>query len=158
VRTSCRRANGVRVSQDRTGRRLRLTVGESVERLSSSRAPDKTGERLRMKESYGEGVAIHTGPESCADVRKGVGEALTGEHAGWALSRENESPHRGADALRVSGRPHSSCRHRETRRGPARSETPGMHGNLSSGNREIPRSPAAWSEAGRIGKSKDTRR
>jgi RNA-directed DNA polymerase len=31
-----------------------------------------------MKESYGKGVATHTGPESCTVVRKGEGEALTG--------------------------------------------------------------------------------
>ena len=30
-----------------------------------------------MKESYGKGVATHTGPESCAVVRKDEGEALT---------------------------------------------------------------------------------
>jgi hypothetical protein len=41
-----------------------------------------------MKESYGEGVATHTGPESCVVVRKGGGEALTGERAGRLLSRE----------------------------------------------------------------------
>ncbi len=41
-----------------------------------------------MKESYGEGLAIHTDPESCVGVREGVGEALTGAHAGWVLSRE----------------------------------------------------------------------
>ncbi len=41
-----------------------------------------------MKESYGEGVAGHIGPESCARVRKGSGEALTGVRAGQVLSRE----------------------------------------------------------------------
>ena len=41
-----------------------------------------------MKESYGEGVATHTGPESCVGVREGVGEALTGVRAGQSLSRE----------------------------------------------------------------------
>ena len=41
-----------------------------------------------MKESYGEGVASHTGPESCIVAREGEGEALTGVHAGWVLSRE----------------------------------------------------------------------
>jgi len=49
-----------------------------------------------MKVSYGEGVAIHTGPESCTFVRKGEGEALTGERAGQVLSREIE-PHRASD-------------------------------------------------------------
>jgi hypothetical protein len=37
---------------------------------------------------YGEGVANHTGPESCAASREGCGEALTGERAGQVLSRE----------------------------------------------------------------------
>jgi hypothetical protein len=32
-----------------------------------------------------------------------------------------------------------------------------MHGNISPGNREIPRPPAAQGAAGRIGKSKDAR-
>ena len=41
-----------------------------------------------MKESYGEGVATHPGPESCSVGRKGDGEALTGGRAGQVLSRE----------------------------------------------------------------------
>jgi RNA-directed DNA polymerase len=42
-----------------------------------------------MKESYGEGVASHTGPELCADAREGMGEALAGARAGRVLSRES---------------------------------------------------------------------
>ena len=41
-----------------------------------------------MREPYGEGVATHTGPESCGGTRKDTVEALTGEHASRALSRE----------------------------------------------------------------------
>ena len=41
-----------------------------------------------MKEPYGEGPASHTGPESCADVREDIGEALTGVHTGQPLSCE----------------------------------------------------------------------
>jgi len=41
-----------------------------------------------MKESYGEGVANHTGPESCVGYPQGGGEALTGVRAGQVLSRE----------------------------------------------------------------------
>jgi hypothetical protein len=37
---------------------------------------------------YGEGVANHTGPESCAAYREVCCEALTGERAGQPLSRE----------------------------------------------------------------------
>ena len=43
-----------------------------------------------MKESYGEGLATHTGPESCGAARKGGVEALTGERAGRVFSRERE--------------------------------------------------------------------
>jgi len=45
-----------------------------------------------MKESYGEGIANHAGPESCAGGGNCVGEALTGVRAGRVLSRENTSP------------------------------------------------------------------
>ncbi len=41
-----------------------------------------------MKESYGEGLATHTGPESCGAAREGGDEAWTGERAGQVLSRE----------------------------------------------------------------------
>ena len=41
-----------------------------------------------MREPYGEGVAIHADPESCAVVRKDGGEALAGARAGRVLSRE----------------------------------------------------------------------
>jgi len=41
-----------------------------------------------MEESYGEGVANHIGPESCASTREGGGEALTGVRAGRVWSRE----------------------------------------------------------------------
>ena len=41
-----------------------------------------------MQVPYGEGVANHTGPEPCAGVRKGVGEASAGEGTGQPLNRE----------------------------------------------------------------------
>jgi hypothetical protein len=41
-----------------------------------------------MRVLYGEGLASHTGSESCAGAREGVGEALTGECVGRVLSRE----------------------------------------------------------------------
>jgi len=110
-----------------------------------------------MKESYGEGVASHTGPESCASARKGGGEALTGERAGRVFSRERTLL-RDADAVEEGGRPHPGCRHRKTPRSPARSETPRMSENTSRENRESPWLPVADGAAGRIGKSQDTRR
>jgi hypothetical protein len=110
-----------------------------------------------MKESYGEGVATHTGPESCGAAREGGDEALTGERAGRVFSRERTSL-RDADAVRRSGRLHPVHRYREVRRGPARSETPSTYGSTLRGNREIPCPPGAASAPGRVGKSKDTRR
>ena len=105
-----------------------------------------------MQESYGEGLAAHTGPESCAAVR----EALTGVRAGQVFSRERSL--RSADAVRRGGRPHRARRYRETRRSSARSETLSMSGNTSRENRESLWSPEADGASGRIGKSKDTRR
>jgi hypothetical protein len=51
-----------------------------------------------MKESNIEGVAIHGGPESCAGVREGVGEVLTGVRVGGAIEPRNLWS-RGADAV-----------------------------------------------------------
>jgi len=110
-----------------------------------------------MKESHGEGVATHTGPESCGAARKGGVEALTGVRAGRVLSRERNSL-RDADAVGESGRPHLVHRYREVLQGPARSETPCTYGNTSLGSREVPCPPEADGASGRVGKSKDTRR
>ena len=117
-----------------------------------------------MKESYGEGVATHTGPESCGGAREDAVEALTGVRAGRVFSRESNQPSRvrralrGADAVRVGGRQHLARRYREMRRSPARSKTPCMYGHTSRENRESPWSPLTDGVWGRIGKSKDTRR
>lgn len=117
-----------------------------------------------MKESYGEGIATHTGPESCTVVREDGREALTGGSAGRVLSREIHAPLRerrvlrGADAVEESGRRYLPRRYREARRDPARSETPSTHRRISHGNREIPRLPDETDSPGRTGKSKDVRR
>ena len=42
-----------------------------------------------MQVSYSEGLANHTGPESCVGIREDVGEALTGERIGQPSSRES---------------------------------------------------------------------
>jgi len=110
-----------------------------------------------MKESHGEGVATHTGPESCAGARKGGREALTGEGAGRVFSRERTSL-RDADAVEEGGRPYPGRRHRKTLRSPARSETPCTHRHTSRENRESSCLPAADGAAGRVGKSQDVRR
>ena len=110
-----------------------------------------------MQKSYGEGLATHTGRESCGGARKSFAEALTGVRAGRVFSRERIFLW-GADAVRRSGRRHSLHRYREMRRDPARSETPGTYGNTSRENREIPRLPAVAAVAGGVGKSIDVRR
>ena len=109
-----------------------------------------------MKESYVKGLANHNGPESCVEWRDSLGEALTGESAGWVLSREIESV-RDADPVGVRGRPQPMFRFGKERWYPARSETPGMHGSNLRENREILRPPKP-ARLGRIEKSKDVRR
>lgn len=116
-----------------------------------------------MKVLYSEGIAIHTGPESCTFVGNGEGEALTGVRAGQPLSREIEPPSRkrwlllGADAVELSGRQNWERRYRETLLDLARSETLCMHASTLSGNREIP--PLSVREVtDRFGKSKDATR
>ena len=74
-----------------------------------------------MRTLYVEGVATHDGPESCVDVRKGGGEALTGVRAGWAIEPRNQRV-RGADVVDMNGRPHRWGRYREPSADPARSE------------------------------------
>ncbi len=51
-----------------------------------------------MKVLYSERVGIYTGPESCADDREAMREALTGVRIGQPLSGENSVW--GADAPR----------------------------------------------------------
>jgi hypothetical protein len=109
-----------------------------------------------MKVSNVKGLANRDDPESCGGARKGAVEALTGESAGWVLSREMIDI-RDADPVGERGRPQPGRRFSEERWYPARSETPGMHGSNLRENREILRSsqPARWE---RIEKSKDVRR
>ena len=61
-----------------------------------------------MKESYGEGIASHTGPESCLDDPRGRGEALTGESAGGLLSSENTKAGRVHNP--IGARPDRKCK------------------------------------------------
>jgi hypothetical protein len=109
-----------------------------------------------MKESYVKGIANHNGPESCGGARKGITEALTGERAGWVLSREINLL-RDADPVGERGRQQPARRSGKARRYPARSETPGMHGSNLRENRENLRPPRK-ARLGRIVKSKDVRR
>ena len=66
-----------------------------------------------MRVSHNKGFANHGGPESCVDVREDIGEALTGESAGWVLSSEILKA-RDADAVMSRGRQHRPCDETET--------------------------------------------
>ena len=109
-----------------------------------------------MKVSNVKGLANRDDPESCGGARKGAVEALTGESAGWVLSRE-KTDDRDADPVGEWGRPQSALRNGKVCWYPARSETPGMHGSNLRENREILRSPqpARW---GGIENSNEVRR
>lgn len=120
-----------------------------------------------MKESYVEGLASYGGPESCIGAREGAGEALTGVRAGRVSSRVNHAPSRkarddrGAEAVEIGRRQHLGCRDGKAAWGPARSKTPRTRGNISHGNREIPRPAVATWEglaSARIVKPKGVRR
>jgi hypothetical protein len=65
-----------------------------------------------MKEPYGEGVASHTGPESCVVSREAEREVLTGAHAGRVSSREMTG-NQDADLVHSWGRQHQWARYRE---------------------------------------------
>lgn len=90
-----------------------------------------------MKESYSESRANYAGPESCGAYREVRAEALTGESAGWVLSREIHVSLRGADAVELGGRQHRAGRHGQGCPDLARSETPRTRGRFLHGNREI---------------------
>jgi hypothetical protein len=84
-----------------------------------------------------EGVATHIGPEPCAVVRKGRGEASVGERIGQPLSRERSKPREPTLLVQRKAR-----RTGATARAPGRLgavEDPGMCARSSYGNREIPR-------------------
>ena len=88
-----------------------------------------------MQVSYSEGVANHTGPESCVDIREDAGEALTGERIGQPSSRESLI-FPGVDVVRITEGNMGSA----IARAPSQSgvvEDPGMCGSSLHGNREV---------------------
>ena len=82
-----------------------------------------------MKELYGEGLATHADPESCAGSREGPGEALTGAHAGRAIEPRKHLL-LGADAVTASGRQHDPEQECEHRIDLARSKNLGSRGTM----------------------------
>jgi RNA-directed DNA polymerase len=116
-----------------------------------------------MKESYGEGLASHTGPESCVGVRKGDNEALTGVRAGRVLNREIADPPSGGHSgvpthIRVCGKATPTASLARDARGPRAVEDPAhvrKHLTRESGE---PADVCGIGAADRIGKSSDARR
>lgn len=100
-----------------------------------------------MRESYSEGLAIHTDPESCGYVGNGISEALTGAHAGWVLSRESfYTQARSADAVENVGRQHRMPRYGKRQPGSARSKTPRTYGSSLRRNWDIPCSALSYDD------------
>lgn len=89
----------------------------------------------------GEGVAIHTGPESCMVASNCGREALTGGDVGRVWSRERGFS--GVPTLSEVRKATLPGRQRESRSGPARSETLRMRPRTSHGNREVLRAATA---------------
>jgi RNA-directed DNA polymerase len=90
-----------------------------------------------LGEFYTEGLAPHGGPESCVDVPRGRGEALTGVRAGRVIEPRNHG-NRGADVVKAAEGNTVGGVMRESSTGPARSENQGMYGISMGENREIP--------------------
>jgi hypothetical protein len=64
--------------------------------------------------SASEGLANHTVPESCAEIREGFDEALTGVRIGWVLSRYGSGGSRSGQRFEFGdpstlGAPAASC-------------------------------------------------
>ena len=110
-----------------------------------------------MREPYAEGLATHSGPESCGDDREGVPEALTGERVGWVLSRERMIVSGAEAVMKVEGK--------TVRPGLARGGGPGVVEDPKHARKHLAREPGDPAFAperngvwGRGGKSKDARR
>ena len=105
-----------------------------------------------MQVHYDEGVASHIGPESCAGIREGVGEALTGERTGQPSSRERSLswvPTRSQTRKATRGGASGRAPHR-----PGVVKDPGMYGRSLHGNRENSGSATRLCGVVRIGKAR----
>ena len=71
-----------------------------------------------MKESHSEELATHAGPESCAVIREGGGEALTGVRTGRVSSRETGTFEEADVLRRTEGNMGERVRWATTRRAP----------------------------------------
>jgi len=109
-----------------------------------------------MKESHVKGLANHSGPESCVEWSNPSGEALTGESAGWVLSRE-KGQSSGCRPCLGMGKATINEPHWQGTLVSRAVGDPSRQGNNLRENREI-LWPSKWARLGRIEKSKDGRR
>jgi hypothetical protein len=106
---------------------------------------------------HDEGVANRIDPESCADTREGIGEALTGERIGQPLSRESTLIP-GADVVPVTegntdGRDNASAHTSRGRRSELQGSEPARRQRAGSQDRVRQASEySVYEETVRIGK------
>ena len=103
-----------------------------------------------------EGVAIRIGPEPCAGIREGVGEASAGVRAGQPLSRDRKH-FPGADAVCVA-EGHMSERADATARMTRRGQNLACTHAPLYGNREISGPTSRSTGLVRIGKARSRSR
>jgi hypothetical protein len=86
---------------------------------------------------HDEGVATRVGPEPCAVVREGSGEASAGERVGQPLSRESHSFR--VPTLLIEWKATRTAAPTRAAARPGVVEDPGTHARSLNGNREISR-------------------
>ena len=109
-----------------------------------------------MQVRHDEGVASHIGPEPCAFVREGKGEASAGERIGQPLSRERNLSRVPTPYPERKATPKGTLIARPGRPGVV--EDPGMCARSLRGNREISRVTACVRTPVRIGKARSQSR
>jgi hypothetical protein len=105
--------------------------------------------------SHSEGLANHTGPEPCVDIREDAGEASVGERIGQPLSREKSSIRR--PTRLITRKAIGQCNTASINPSGV-VEDPGMCGSSLHGNREVSGSTCEWTPQVRIGKTRSRSR
>ena len=104
-----------------------------------------------MKELHRKGLASHSDPESCGDVREDIVEALTGAHASRVSSCEIKYIG-SADSVLVDARNISNSIIGKFILNSPQSQTPCEHGTFLHGNRETSQVARVRNNFGPVGK------